>query len=121
MNLLLYAVLALAPAGCFIAFAWALEWWTQGNGVTRPRARSSGPEINRLVSDLRRLECDYRRIERSHLPRRAARLESVSLAYDDTLCACCEALEVPWSGRPPLDGVHRLEIEASLAQLGVTW
>ncbi len=71
--------------------------------------------------DLRRLECDYCRIEHSDLPRRAARLQSVSLAYDDTLCACCAALAIPWSGRPPFDGVHRLEMEASLSQCGVTW
>jgi hypothetical protein len=121
MNLLLYAVLAFAPAGSFIAFAKALEWWTRRNGTTRSSAGSPGPEIKRLVVDLRRLECDYCRIERSDLPRRAARLQSVSLAYDDTLCACCTALEIPWSGRPPFDGVHRLEMEASLAQRGVTW
>ena len=121
MNLLLYAVLACAPAGSFIAFAKALEWWTRRNGTTRSGAGSSGPEIERLVRDLRRLECDYCRIERSDLPRRAARLQSVSLAYDDTLCACCQALEIPWSGRPPFDGVQRLEMEASLAQRGVTW
>jgi hypothetical protein len=121
MNLLLFAVLTFAPAGSFIVFAKALEWWTRGNGATRSGAESPGPEIERLVGDLRRLECDYWKIECSDLPRRAARLQSVSLAYDDTLCACCEALEIPWSGRPPFDGVHRLEMEASLAQRGVTW
>ncbi len=121
MNLLLYAVLTIAPAGSFIACAKALEWWTRSNGTTRSGAGSSGPEIERLVRDLRRLECDYCRIERSDLPRRAARLQSVSLAYDDTLCACCEALEIPWSGCPPFDGVRRLEMEACLAQRGFTW
>jgi hypothetical protein len=73
------------------------------------------------VGDLRRLECDCCRIQRCDLLRRAARLQSVSLAYDDTLCACCEALEIPLSGRPPFDGVQRLEMEASSAQRGVTW
>jgi hypothetical protein len=121
MNLLLYAVLTFSPAGSFIAFAKALEWWTRENGATRSGAASSGPAIERLVGDLRRLGWDYCRIERSDLPRRAARLQSVSLAYDDTLCACCKALEIPWSGRPPFDGVHRLEMEASLAQRGFTW
>ena len=121
MNLLLYAILTFAPAGSFIAFAKALEWWTRGNGATRSGAEAPGPEIERLVGDLRRLECDYCRIERSDLPRRAARLQSVSLAYDDILCACCQALEIPWSGRPPFDEVHRLDMEASLAKRGVTW
>jgi hypothetical protein len=73
------------------------------------------------VADLRRLECDYCRIERSDLPRRAARLQSVGRAYDDTLCACCEALEIPWSGRRPFGGIQRPEMETSLAQRGVTW
>ena len=121
MNLFLYAVLTIAPAGSFIAFAKALEWWTRRDGTTRSGAGSSGPEIERLVRDLRRLECDYCRIERSDLPRCAARLHSVSLAYDDTLCACCTALEIPWSGCPPFDGVRRLEMEACLAQRGFTW
>jgi hypothetical protein len=121
MNLLLYAILTFAPAGSFIVLAEALEWWTRRSGTTRSGAGSPGSEIERLAADLRRLECDYCRIERSDLPRRAARLQSVSLAYDDTLCACCSALEIPWSGRPPFDGVHRLEMEASLAQRGVTW
>src|SRR3712207_3589706 len=121
MNVLVYVVLALAPAGSFLAFAKALEWWTRVEGATRSGVRSPGPEIGRLVGDLRRLERDYCRIEHSDLPRRAARLQSVSLAYDDTLCACFEALEIPGAGRPPFDGVHRLEMEASLAQRGVTW
>jgi hypothetical protein len=121
MNLLLYAVLTFAPAASFIALAKALEWWTHGDGATRSGAGSPSPEIDRLTGDLRRLERDYRRIEHSDLPRRAARLQSVSLAYDDILCACFETLEIPWSGRPPFDGVHRLEMEASLAQRGVTW
>jgi hypothetical protein len=84
MNLLLYAVLTFAPAGSFIAFAKALEWWNRGNGATNSGAESPGPEIERLVGDLRRLECDYCRTEHSDLPRRAARLQSVGLAYDDT-------------------------------------
>ncbi|MBB3082317.1 hypothetical protein [Geodermatophilus sabuli] len=121
MDLLLYAVLTFAPAGSFIAFAKALEWWTREHGATRSGAGSRGSEIKRLAGDLRRLECDYCRIERSDLPRRSARLQSVSLAYDDTLWACCEALDIPWPGRPPFDGVHRLEMEASLAQRGVIW
>ena len=121
MNVLLCAVLAFVPAGFFIAFGKALEWWTQGDHLVRQGARPPGTDIERLVSDLHRLGCEYCRIERSDLPRRAARLQSVSLAYDDTLCACCEALHIPWSGHPPFDGVHRLEMEASLAQRGLTW
>jgi hypothetical protein len=80
-----------------------------------------GPPIERLVADLRRLGRDYSRIAESDLPRRALRLQSVTLAYDDTLCACCTALEIPPPGRPPFAPVQRLEIEATLAQRGLTW
>ena len=73
------------------------------------------------MSDLRRLERDYRRIEASDLPAKAARLRSVSLAYDDTLRACCRALELPEPDKPPLGPVARLETEAVLAQHGLTW
>ena len=122
MNLVAYAALAFVPAAFFLGLSKALDWWARGGGV---RVRNDpvpvGPPIERLVSDLRRLERDYLRIERSALPRRAVRLQGVSLAYDDTLCACCTALEIPWSGRRPLDPVERLQIEATLAQHGLVW
>jgi hypothetical protein len=120
MNVLVYVAVAFAPAVAFVAAAKALERWTRGGRPARAET-PGGPPIERLVSDLRRLERDYSRIERSDLPRRASRLQSVSLAYDDTLCACCSALEIPVSGRPPLEPIQRLEIEAALAQRGITW
>lgn len=120
MILALYAALALVPAAFFLALARVLDWWARGATRTR-RSAPAGPPIERLVRDLRRLELDYSRIERSDLPRRAVRLQGVSLAYDDALCACCTALEIPWSGRPPLAPVQRLEIEATLAQHGLVW
>ena len=123
VNLVAYAALAFVPAAFFCGLAKALDWWVRG--ATRDRVSKSpapaGPPIERLVADLRRLERDYSRIERSDLPRRAVRLQGVSLAYDDTLCACATALEIPWSPRPPLDGVQRLQIEAALAQHGLVW
>ena len=121
MNVVAYAALAVAPAAFFLGLAKALDWWARGGRPARSRPTAAGPPIERLVSDLKRLERDYSRIERSDLPRRAVRLQGVSLAYDDTLCACCTALEIPWSGRPPLDPVQRLEIEATLAQRGLVW
>ena len=119
MNLLAYAALAFTPAAFFIAGARALDWWVRGpvSSETGP----SGPPIERLVRDLRRLRRDYARIEGSDLPRRAIRLQGVSLAYDDTLCACCVALGVPGPRRAPLTSMERLEVEASLAQHGLTW
>ena len=121
MNVIAYAALAFTPAAVFLAGARVLDWWVRGSAPERPGTRPSGPPIERLVRDLRRLKRDYSRIERSDLPRRVIRLQGVSLAYDDTLCACCTALDIPWSGRPPLDPIQRLEIEATLAQRGLVW
>jgi hypothetical protein len=121
VTVVAYAALAVVPAAFFLALAKALDWWARGGRQAREKPTVAGPPIERLVSDLRRLEKDYSRIERSDLPRRAVRLQGVSLAYDDALCACCAALEIPWSGRPPLDPIQRLEIEAALAQRGLVW
>ena len=121
MNFVIYAALVFLPAALFVGLARILEWWVRSERPARRAPAPAGPPIERLVADLRRLERDYSRIESSNLPRRMGRLQSVSLAYDDTLCACCTALEIPLSGRPPLGAVERLQIEATLAQRGLVW
>ena len=121
MYVVAYTVLALVPGALFLAMAKAFDYWTRAGSRARSAAISTRPPIERLVRDLRRLERDYSRIQSSDLPRQALRLQSVSLAYDDALCACCAALEIPSSGRPPLDAMQRLEIEAALARHGLTW
>jgi len=121
VNVVVYAALAFAPAACFIAGARVLEWWVRGGSPVRSEPRASAPPIERLVADLRRLRRDSSRIEGSDLPRRMIRLQGGTLAYDDALCACCVALGVPAPARPPLTSMERLEIEASLAQRGLTW
>jgi hypothetical protein len=116
-----YAALAFVPGALFMAMAKAFDWWTRADGRPRSAPTSERRPIERLVADLGRLERDYTRIQGSDLPRQELRLRSVSLAYDDALCACCAALEIPTAGRPPLDPVQRLEIEAALARHGLTW
>ena len=116
----LYVVLAVLPAVVFWVAMKGLERFTSGS-----RGRSGGasrqPSLERLVADLRRLEHDFQRIEASDLPGRAARLQTVTLAYDDTLRACCAALGLPRPDRSPLSPVVRLQTEAALAQRGLTW
>jgi hypothetical protein len=116
-----YAALAFVPGVLFLGMAKAFDWWTRADRRARTPPVSSRPPIERLVGDLRRLERDYSRIRGSDLPRQASRLQSVSLAYDDALCACCAALEIAPPGQPPLNAMQRLEIEAALARHGLTW
>jgi hypothetical protein len=125
VNVVLYIALAFLPGVFFAVAAKALERWSRGEsrprGVRRAAAEPAGPPIEQLAADLRRLGRDYSRIAESDLPRRQLRLQGVTLAYDDTLCACCTALDIPAPGRPPFDTMQRLEIEATLAQRGLTW
>jgi hypothetical protein len=125
VNVVAYMALAFVPGVVFVVAAKALERWSRAESWPRRRSREplepAGPPIEQLVADLRRLGRDSSRIAESDLPRRQSRLQSVTLAYDDTLCACCTALEIPAPGRPPFDPVQRLEIEATLAQRGLTW
>ena len=125
MYVVAYIALAALPGAVFVVGARLLERWSRGDGLLRRRspqvAGPTGPPIEQLVADLRRLGRDYSRIAESDLPRRQSRLQSVTMAYDDTLCACCTALEIPDPGRPPFDPVQRLQIEAALAQRGLTW
>jgi hypothetical protein len=95
-------------------------WWSHGSAPRR-RVTDHGPNLQRLVDDLRRIEREYVRVERSDLPARAARLKALNLAYDDTLRACCHALRLPEPSERPLSGVARLRTEAELAQHGLEW
>jgi hypothetical protein len=97
-----------------------LHWWSHGS-TPRRRDTAPGPDLRRLVDDLRRIEREYVRVERSDLPARAARLRALNLAYDDTLRACCQALRLPEPSERPLSGVARLSTEAELAQHGLEW
>ena len=49
------------------------------------------------------------------------RYDVLAFAPAGSSIALAEALEIPWSGRRPCEGGQRPEMEASLAQRGVTW
>jgi len=95
--------------------------------LTRSRRPKQRPDaatprtLHRLVDDLRRIEHEYIRVERSNSPAKAARLRALNLAYDDTLRECCLALGLPEPGERPLSGLVRLQTEAELVQHGLMW
>jgi len=129
----MYGALIVAPAAAFWLVVKALSWWSTWDGPRRqppadpagPQQKAvgdpAGPSLQRLVDDLRRLEREYSRVERSDLPARAARLRALNLAYDDTLRACCHELGLPEPRERPLSSVVRLQTEAELAQHGLVW
>lgn len=116
----LYTVLVATPAVALLAAGRALERWCGAYRIQHGDRQPSGESLERLAADLRRLEDDYRRIAGSDLPARVTRMRSVTMAYDDTLCACCQALGLPEPG-VPLSSLDRLETEAALAQQGLSW
>lgn len=122
MTVLVFALLCIGPAVIVWLMVKAFRWVANWPG---PRRRAAPPapahSLQRLVDDLRRLEREYLRVERSDLPARAARLRAITLAYDDTLRACCHELGLPEPGDRPLSGVVRLQTEAELAQHGLVW
>jgi hypothetical protein len=89
----------------------------------RPGAQATADRsLELLVADLRRLEREFRRTEQDgDVAYRTARLQAISLAYDDTLVLCCRLLDVPRAGAPAVDPVTRLQIEAELARAGLDW
>lgn len=115
-----YAFLAMTPAAVFWAFVVGYEWLARYEPAVHaptPAARS----IEQLVADLRRLAVEQRRIRQSDAPAKAARLQSLMLAYDDTLSAACVAVGLASPGRPPLHDATRLQIELQLTERGVVW
>lgn len=125
-GLLFYLTLCAAPAVAFMGLDRVVRWLSTADRVSlRPAPavetpRSFGPPLQRIVSDLQRLEGEYIRVELSDAPAKAFRLRAVSLAYDDTLVEACRALELPPPERP-LSAVDRVQAQAELARAGLTW
>jgi hypothetical protein len=94
--------------------------WARARRTAADGAGATGPGLERLTADLRRLDAEHRRVALSDLPGQGARLRALSLAYDDTLRDCCRALGLE-EPSTPLSALDRLQTEAALAQHGVQW
>lgn len=88
--------------------------------VERRRPRTVALPLDRLVRDLRRLEAELAALTATRGPVSLTRVRGVSLAYDDTLKACCAALGLP-EPQTPLSPVERLATEAALQEVGLSW
>lgn len=120
--LIALAAVVLAPVAVTSGVLRALRWSTRrGSPGASGRGRPEPPSLDVLVQTLGHLERRYRETEQSNAPGRAARLHGIALAYDHALRDCCLALGLPAPGTPPLGSVARLEVEAALAQRGLTW
>ncbi len=115
-------LVVLSPAAFGDRWRAGRPWW-QGPWRRREQEQAAADRsLELLVADLRRLEREFRRTEQdTDLSYRTARLQAISLAYDDTLVLCCRLLDVPEPERPPWNPVTRLQIEAELARAGLDW
>jgi hypothetical protein len=113
----------------FIVFLPAAVLWVLVSAYDRLGRYNPAPKgpvvadrsIEQLAGDLRRLRLEETRLRQSDLPAKAARLRSLMLAYDDTLCASCRAVGLPAPGPPPLHHDVRRRIEAALGDQGLGW
>ena len=121
MRVLAWVLLSATPALVFRAGWAAIQRWASADGWRRRDEPTAERSLELLVADLRRLEDEFRRTESAEVPYLSARLKALSLAYDDTLRACCLLLDLPEPDRPPWTPVTRLQVEAELARAGLDW
>jgi len=113
----LILVLALMPAvGYGLIGAWRGAQW-----LAEARRKPPPPvPVERLTADLRRLRAELDDTEtRDGLTAKHHRVRALRAAYQDTLSAACERLEVapPSGGYAPLAEIYR--VEAALRQRGL--
>jgi hypothetical protein len=120
-GLLPFAALCLLPPALLYGLRRLLRVVPESWSLRRRPPEPSGPSLQRLVFDLQRLERDFRRIQASNEPGKARRLAAVSLAYDETLRACCLSLGLDEPAPSPLSAIDRLQTEAELSQHGLVW
>ena len=72
--LVVYTALVVVPAAAFYGTARLMAQWSNRRNAAPDsgEAPPAAPNLGRLVDDLRRLEAEYIKIERSDLPARGA-------------------------------------------------
>ena len=120
-GLLPFAALCLLPLALLLGLRKVLAVLPVRRILRRRPPEPTGPSLQRLVFDLQRLERDFRRISAANEPGKARRLAAVSLAYDETLRACCLSLGLDEPAPSPLSAIDRLQTEAELSQHGLVW
>jgi hypothetical protein len=119
LGLLLYVLVAATPTILFWAalrlLPAAVVSWTQRR---RRRPPPSGPALEAVVANLRRLRREVRRNAQRTQVRRLA----LQAAYDDTLLECCRLVQVdaPLAEAEPTERPFaRLLTEAALEHAGI--
>jgi hypothetical protein len=120
-GLLPFTALCLLPPVLLYGLRKLLTVLPESWPLRRRPPEPTGPSLQRLVCDLQRLERDFSRIQASNEPAKARRLAAVSLAYDETLRACCLSLGLDEPAPSPLSAIDRLQTEAELSQHGLVW
>jgi hypothetical protein len=119
LGLLLYILVAATPTVLFWAalrlFPAAVRSWRKRR---KRRDLPTGPALESVVANLRRLRREMRRGGQRTQVRRVA----LQAAYDDTLLECCRLVEVdaPLAGAGPAERPFaRLQTEAALECAGI--
>ncbi len=88
----------------------------------RPGIAPTTAPLAAVAANLRRLALLIETTEEANQPALIARLQAVTLAYDDVLLEACRVLEVePPVERAPLSPIDRLTVDAELARAGLQW
>lgn len=94
----------------------------QAVGVRRVPPGPTGPSLERICSDLHRLDVERERLlANPHMPALYHRLLAVSWAYDHALRDACTALGLPAPEHDPLNQAERITTEAELSAAGLRW
>ena len=100
----------------------ALAALGQAVGVGHVPPGPTGPPLERICADLRRLDLQRASLLADpHMPALYHRLQAVSWAYDRTLRDACTALGLPAPEHDPLNQAERITTEAELSAAGLRW